>query len=185
MAKLALLPTVDQLNSKNSGEVVGKRQGVLIHFDDSTNDKWAVAWFRDPRCKVSYNRLYLDNGDIVSVCAMTRRAWHAGVCLTKDANSAYYGLSAATDARTPVAPLQFGAMMEDAARLFRHHGWGPSDVETRLVGHDEQAIFSSANTRNQALWGKLGRKIDPTGFDKAHPIIDMDMARRILAQMLS
>lgn len=183
MPKLDLLPTIEQQNSKNSSVVVGERQGVMFHFDDSSNDKWAIAWFKDPQCRVSYNRLYLDNGDIVSICAMTRRAWHAGACLTPNANSAYYGLSAATNAKTPVTMLQFGAMLEDAARLFRFHEWGPDEVE-RLVGHDEQAIYTSSNTKNRALWGKLGRKIDPTGFNPAKPIIDMDQARRILGAML-
>lgn len=184
VSNLELLPTVQQLNSKNSSELATPREGVMLHFDDSSSDEWAVKWFRDPACKVSYNRLYLDNGDIVSICAMTRRAWHAGACLTPNANSAYYGLSAATNATTPVTMLQLGGMLEDAARLFRFHGWPAADVATRLVGHDEQAIYTSANTKNRALWGKLGRKLDPTGLDPKHPIIDMAMARRVLSSML-
>jgi hypothetical protein len=26
------------------------RAGVMLHYDDSTRDDWAVEWFDDPRC---------------------------------------------------------------------------------------------------------------------------------------
>lgn len=171
--KLGLLPTVDQINSPHSGEVIVPRIGCMIHFDDSTEDRWAVAWFRDPACKVSYNRLYLDNGDVVSVCAMTRRAYHAGLCIGGNANSKYYGLSAATDPRHPVTDKQFESMVEDTVRLFRYHGWTSADAATRIVGHDERAIYGPENTKIKSLWGKTGRKIDPTGFDKTKPVLNM------------
>lgn len=184
MAELVLLPTVDQVNSPHSATVVGKRGGVMFHFDDSTEDRWALAWFRDPTCKVSYNRLYLDNGDVASICAMSRRAYHAGKCRTENANSRYYGLSAATDPKHPVTKKQFESMLEDTARLFRYEKWTVASIATRLVGHDEEAIFSPESTRNKALWGKLGRKIDPTGFDKAKPVLSMVKARTVLALLL-
>ncbi len=185
MPSLDMLPTVDQLNSPNSGVVTSPRIGVLLHFDDSSNDKWAVAWFRDPACKVSYNRLYLDSGDVVSICPMSRKAWHAGVCRQKDANSAFYGLSAATNAQTPVTQKQFESICYDTASLFRYHGWTASEVETRIVGHDAQAIYGPANTKRRELWGKGGRKIDPTGYDPARPILSVPKVRTIVALLLS
>jgi N-acetyl-anhydromuramyl-L-alanine amidase AmpD len=184
MPALELLPTIVQVNSPHSGDVIGKREGVMIHFDDSTEDKWAIAWFRDPACKVSYNRLYLDNGDVASICSMTRRAYHAGLCLGGNANSRYYGLSAATDARHPVTQKQFESMVKDATLLFRYHGWRKEDVTSRIVGHDEKAIFGPENTSNKKLWGKLGRKIDPTGLDKTHPIINIQGFRAAVALSL-
>ena len=36
MPTLDLLPTVDQVNSLNSGKVIAPREGVMCHFDDST-----------------------------------------------------------------------------------------------------------------------------------------------------
>ncbi len=175
--KLDLLPTVDQVNSPNAGKIIVPREGLMAHFDDSTEDKWAVAWFRDPACKVSYNRLYLDNGDVVSICSMMKRAYHAGLCLGGNANSRYYGLSAATDPKHKVTDKQFESMVEDAVRIFRAHKWKPSEVTTRIVGHDEKAIYGPENTNIKSLWGKLGRKIDPTGLDKKKPVLDMERFR--------
>jgi hypothetical protein len=31
------------------------------------------------------------------------------------------------------------------------------------VGHDAQAIWTAAYTARRSLWGKTGRKVDPTG----------------------
>ena len=63
------------------------------------------------------------------------------------------------------------------------HGWTkPSDLSSRIVGHDEQAIWTPAYTRDAKLWGKLGRKVDPTGTrsDKK-PIIDVAAIRKRLS----
>lgn len=186
MTKLDLLSTVEQLDSPHSGEVVVPREGVMLHYDDSTEDEWAVKWFRDPTCTVSYNRLYLDNGAVVSICEMSRRAYHAGPCLGGNANSKYYGLSAATDPKHKVQPRQLESMIEDTARIFRGHGWKKADVEKRIVGHDEMAIYGPQHTTNKALWGKLGRKVDPTGIPSltAYPIISVPQFRILVAARL-
>lgn len=182
---LVLNPTVDQVNSPNQAAVVGEREGVMIHFDDSSQDGWAIAWFRDKRCKVSYNRLYLDDGDIVSIVPMHRRAYHAGLCKGGNANSRYYGLSAATNTKTPVTQQQFNSMVSDVVKIFNGHGWKKADVERRIVGHDEVAVYGPEHTKNRRLWGKLGRKIDPTGYDKTRPVINMDGFRAAVALNLA
>ena len=108
---------------------------------------------------------------------MTRRAYHAGLCKGGNANSKYYGLSAATDPKHRVTDKQFESMVQDTVRIFRYHKWKAADVTTRIVGHDERAIYGKENTSNKSLWGKLGRKIDPTGFDKTKPVLDMTKFR--------
>src|SRR4051812_23895778 len=99
-----LIKPAQVLNSPNQADLATDRGGIMLHFDDSSEDDWAVEWFTEPSCKVSYNRLYLDDGDVVEIAK--RRAYHAGDCLTKFANSVYYGLAAATNAKVPVTDKQ-------------------------------------------------------------------------------
>lgn len=162
------------------------RFGVMWHYDDSSSDEGSWRWFTDPACKVSYNRLYQDDADVVSVADDDWAAWHAGACLHPNANSSFYGLAASTNGQTPATKVQLGAMIEDTVRLFRKEGWSAHEVQRRLVGHDEQAIFTKQNTpRRPELWGKLGRKPDPTGKRRdGVKIIDMDSARIVVAMRL-
>lgn len=180
MTLLALAPAVRRLNSQQCGPVVGSRWGIMLHYDDSSTDKGAVSWFLDPRCKVSYNGLYLDNGDRVDVAPWDRAAWHAGVCLPGSwgtaANSAFYGLSAATNGETPVTVAQLDAIVRDCAAICRAHGWGAG----RIMGHDMLACFPQGHPKA----GQLGRKIDPTGPNKAKPILSVEMVRQLVAARL-
>lgn len=172
-----LRATSQQLHS----EQCGKRRvvdpgGIMLHFDDSSEDKWAVKWFTDPTCKVSYNRLYLDNGDVVQITpSMAEPAFHAGVCTTKNANSFFYGLSIATNTKIPVFSAQLEALTDDVVRIFRFHNWPAGDVVTRIRGHEEEACFAD---------GRLGRKIDPTGLNPAKPILDVKALREEVCQRL-
>ena len=151
--------------------------GVLIHFDDSSEDHWAVEWFSDPACKVSYNRLYLRDGTIVQITpSMSSCAWHAGVCLTKNANSYYYGLSAATNNKVPVDAKQLDNMIADTVSIFKFHGWTAADVHARIKGHEEEACFANR---------KLGRKIDPTGTHPEAPILSLPAFRQAVAERLA
>lgn len=153
-----------------------KRVGIMLHFDDSSEDKWAVAWFRDPACHVSYNRLYLDNGDVVEITpSIEHVAWHAGVCTVKNANSKFYGLSAATNTKVPVTQKQFDSIVNDCVALFQKNGWTKADVEKRIVGHEDLACFAS---------GKLGRKIDPTGLHHEKPILSTHDVREAVKSKL-
>lgn len=152
------------------------RRGVMLHFDDSSNDRSAVEWFTDPTCNVSYNRLYLDNGDPVQITpTMDHAAWHAGVCLTRNANHVFYGLSVATNTRTPATAAQLEAIAHDCAALFQLHRWAAADVETRIRGHEDEACFANR---------KLGRKIDPTGLHAAQPILSKAAVRQRVRELL-
>src|SRR5690349_935063 len=73
------------------------RRGIMLHYDDSSRDDWAVEWFEDPRCTNGYTWLVLDDGHIVELADPDKRTPHAGPCLTSCANSAYYGIAAATN----------------------------------------------------------------------------------------
>jgi hypothetical protein len=165
----------------------------MLHYDDSTRDDWAVAWFDDPRCTNGYTWLVLDDGRVVELADPALRTPHAGSCLQPNANSRFYGVSAATNGLVLATPAQFAAIVATCAALFRFHGWKPEEVTTRVQGHDAQATWTPTYTRAvglsdakaRALWGRLGRKVDPTGVRKdARPIIDVNQMRAAVAAAL-
>lgn len=183
----ALRPTIKRLvSSRCDRELTQARVGIMLHFDGSSSDSGAVEWFSDPACNVSYNRLYLDNGDVVQITPnMNHRAWHAGVCrktaTVRDANSAFYGLAAATNEKVPVTDAQFNAIVDDCVALMQQHGWTAADVDTRIVGHDEWAVYKKGHPKA----GKLGRKMDPTGLHKKAPILSTQKVRDAVRKRLT
>jgi N-acetyl-anhydromuramyl-L-alanine amidase AmpD len=162
------------------------REGVMLHYDDSSRDDWAVAWFSDPQCTNGYTWLVLDDGRVVELADPALRTPHAGACKTPNANSHFYGVSAATNGVTLATPAQVQSIIRICAALFRHHDWPRDEVEHRIVGHDAQAIWTPENTgaagidesQGKALWGQTGRKTDPTGRrSDRRPIIDIPSVR--------
>jgi hypothetical protein len=169
------------------------RAGVMLHYDDSTRDDWAVAWFDDPRCTNGYTWLVLDDGSVVELADPALRTPHAGPCLEPNANSRFYGVSAATNGLVPATMAQLAAIAVTCIALFRLHGWKAEDVVQRIQGHDAQAVWTPAYTRAAGLsdetggarWWKLGRKVDPTGVRKDRcPIIDVNQVRAAVAAAL-
>lgn len=150
---------------------------IVLHYDASVSDESAVQWLlHDPRCKVSYNWIVLDNGNIVEVAPSDARAWHAGVCksddsrlIYRDANSAGYGIAIAAtvgDVATRDAKRSVAALCH---YLFREHGW-PLDEVWRIVSHRAHA------------WPRT-RKNDPEGPDLAHPVMNTNEIRGMVAAM--
>jgi N-acetyl-anhydromuramyl-L-alanine amidase AmpD len=161
------------------------RAGVMLHYDDSSRDDWALAWFSDPRCTNGYTWLVLDDGSVIELADPALRTPHAGPCLTPNANSAFYGVAATTNGLVPATPAQLEAMIAVCAALFRFHEWPATSVRKRIVGHDRQAIWTARHTTDVRLWGRLGRKVDPTGRRAdARPILDVDVVRRAVAVRL-
>ena len=146
--------------------LVAPRGGIMLHYDDSSRDDWAVAWFSDPRCTNGYTWLVLDDGRVVELADPGMRTPHAGPCLTRNANSVYYGIAAATNGEVLATEAQLSSIALLSAAIMRHHGWAfESEAErlARVVGHDAQAIWTAAYTTRRELWGRTGRKVDPTG----------------------
>jgi len=146
--------------------LVAPRGGIMLHYDDSSRDDWAVAWFSDPRCTNGYTWLVLDDGRVIELADPGMRTPHAGPCLTRNANSVYYGIAAATNAEVPATEAQLSSIVALGAEIVRHHGWAfesDADRAARVVGHDAQAIWTAAYTTRRELWGRTGRKVDPTG----------------------
>ena len=150
------------------------RAGVMLHFDDSASDAASRAWFRDPRCHVSYNWLVLDDGRIVEIAPPTARAWHAGVCRPskgaiayKDANSAFYGVAAAAKVGDRATEPQLQTITRIVVGCFRDHGWSLTDHH-RIVTHRAEA------------WPR-GRRTDPEGPPgPTHPLyMREDIIRRM------
>src|SRR5438105_4113958 len=99
------------------------RAGLMVHYDDSSRDDWAVEWFHDPRCTNGYTWLVLDDGRVVELADPSKRTPHAGPCVTGKANSAYYGISAATNALVPATEQQLASIVKICAAVIRHHQW--------------------------------------------------------------
>lgn len=175
---IQLLDPVRTLASPNCwpARPVGARRGIMLHFDDSSSDASGEEWFHDPKCHVSYNRLFLDDGSVVQITpSIESAAWHAGVCTVPNANRAYYGLAAATDTKTPVTTKQFESIAHDCAVLFDLNKWPTSLITTKIVGHEDLACFAN---------GKLGRKIDPTGLHPDAPILSTMLVRHRVLELL-
>lgn len=34
--------------------LAASRGGIMLHYDDSSRDDWALEWFNDPRCTNGY-----------------------------------------------------------------------------------------------------------------------------------
>ena len=181
------LPDVEHRHSNvNQMPLDAPRMGVMLHYDDSTRDDWSVAWFSDPRCTNGYTWLVLRDGRVIELADPAMRTPHAGPCLTYNPNSRYYGIAAATDGVHRATALQVETIIRCVVALFRFHGWKAVTVERRIVGHDAQAVWTSAYTGNRALWGRLGRKIDPTGTRKdGVPIIDVGYVRAEVARRIA
>ena len=161
------------------------RLGLMLHYDDSSRDDWAVEWFHDRRCTNGYTWLVLDDGRVVELADPAMRTPHAGACLTPMANSAYYGVAAATNGLVLATDAQIESIVRICNAVFRHHQWDIASLETRIVGHDAQAVWTAAYTPHRELWGTLGRKVDPTGQRRdGRTIIDVAAIRRRVADAL-
>jgi N-acetyl-anhydromuramyl-L-alanine amidase AmpD len=155
------------------------RAGIMLHYDDSSRDDWAVAWFSDPRCTNGYTWLVLDDGRVVELADPAQRTPHAGACRTPLANSHYYGIAAATNGQVVATELQLASIVRLCAALVRHHGWAPNALNDRIVGHDAEAVWTKVSTDRRELWGRTGRKVDPTGQrPDGRKIIDVVTVRR-------
>ena len=161
------------------------RYGLMLHYDDSARDDWAVQWFSSPNCAYFYTWLVLEDGHVVDLADPGFRTLHAGPRLKPNANSVHYGIAAATNGTTPASAAQLRSIIERIVALFAFHHWSADSVNDRIVGHDTQAIWTATYSKNPALWGKLGRNVDPTGTraDRV-PIIDIDAVRRGVAARL-
>jgi N-acetyl-anhydromuramyl-L-alanine amidase AmpD len=154
-----------------------KRVGVMLHYDASASDPGAVSWLtKDPRCKVSYNWLVLDDGKVVTVAPRTARAWHAGVCRPsseapkyKDANSAFYGIAVAATAGDTVTEAQENAVIDLVDGLFAEHRWSRTLGLHRIVGH------------NTECWPR-GRKSDPEGPNPSKPVLSVEAVREAIRE---
>jgi len=167
--------------------LVAPRAGVMLHYDDSSRDEWALEWFSNPQCRNGYTWLVMDSGRVVELANPLKRTPHAGPCRTANANSAFYGIAAATNGLVPATTAQVESIVRLVVLLARLHRW----AEPMIVGHDAEAIWTPATTRaagiadhrGQKLWGNGGRKVDPTGVRAdGVPVVDVaDVRKRVAA----
>lgn len=131
--------------ANNWGALRERRVGVCLHYDGSATDAGAVQWLtKDPRCKVSYNRLVTDDGQDVKVAPDDARAWHAGTCRPssafryKDANSALYGLAFAAKGGDALTHAQVKTAMRIVRGWFAAEEW-PLSEAWRITDHEREA----------------------------------------------
>lgn len=189
------------LASKNYASQVpySARHGIMCHFDASRTDQGAINWFDDPEFVLSYNRAYTDNGRRIRLTpTIEHRAYHAGKCRSDslvhdNANSSFYGLCVTAGDGQIATTEQFTALCVDAAVIVRYHqlrgdpSWGIDNLDYIITGHEDWAIHSASSTANKALWGKLGRKHDPTGENPKKglpPVLDKKAVRGTVAAYL-
>jgi N-acetyl-anhydromuramyl-L-alanine amidase AmpD len=159
----------------------------MLHYDASSSDAGAVQWLRhDPRAKVSYNWLVLDSGNIIEIAPHDKRAWHAGCCRSddarlkyQDANSAFYGISLAATVGDVATREAKRSIADLCITLFGNEGWAFTEV-WRIVSHRTQAVYCSGHAKA----GRRGRKNDPEGPDLAHPVLNTNEIRGMLAARL-
>jgi hypothetical protein len=194
-----LLPVDIQIKlaSRNYAGVVdySDRVGVMWHFDASRTDQGALNWFDDPAFLLSYNRAYTDNGRRIGLTPrIEQRAYHAGTS-REDArvhggNTAFYGLCVTAGDGQVATDLQFAAICVDTAVIAKYHqlrgddGWETSNIGYWLTGHENWAIYGPKDTARKDLWGKLGRKHDPTGSDPANPVLSLAGGRKVVTAYL-
>lgn len=172
-----------EIKAKSWNDILREtRIGVMLHYDASATDKSSVEWLASAAIKVSYNWIVLDSGNIIPIAPETARAWHAGVCRSpdprlvyRDANSAFYGVSIAAttgDIATVEAKRSVAALCRT---YFFQHGWPLSEV-WRIVSHRIHAWPWPTATKD-------GRKNDPEGPDLAHPVLNTNEIRGMVAAM--
>ena len=159
---------------KTWGKITEPRIGVGLHYDASTTDQSAIAWFTDPRCHVSYNFIVMDSGNIIPIAPLGERAWHMGVCKSsdrrlvyRDANSAFYGISIAATAGEVATVEAKRSVVALCLSLFGDHAWPITEV-WRIVSHRQHA------------WPR-GRKNDPEGPNLARPVMNTNEIRGMVA----
>jgi N-acetyl-anhydromuramyl-L-alanine amidase AmpD len=181
MPMAPVLPAVEQRLRADLGRPLHsgvRRLGVMLHYDASVSDAGALAWLTDPRCRVGYNYLVLDNARIVELIPADRRAPHAGRTRSSDpvrlpypddcANSAFYGVAIAAGGRAGdrATAAQVSACAALCRALFAHEGWPVTDT-WRITSHHLEA------------WPR-GRKVDIVGPDPATPVMQLDDVRGLL-----
>jgi N-acetyl-anhydromuramyl-L-alanine amidase AmpD len=199
---LVACDVVINLAAKNYNAPVpySSRVGIMLHFDASRTDQGAINWFDDSEFLLSYNRAYTDNGRRIRLTpAIENRAYHAGKCRSDSrvhdaANSAFYGLAITAGDGQVATTEQFTAICVDAAVIARYHqlrgdpGWELANIDYWITGHEDWAIFNSKdNPSSPKLWGKLGRKHDPTGENPKKglpPVLDKAAVRTTVAAYL-
>src|ERR1041385_5454420 len=157
---MTLIPGIPVSDRRHSNvlqsPLPGPRAGRMVHYGDSSRDDWAVEWFHDARCTNGYTWLVLDDGRVVELADPAFRTPHAGPCLTRNANSAFYGVAAATNGLVPATKAQMAVITAICVAVMKWHHWlaGATDdaIDHRIVGHDEQAIWTPAYTHERALW---------------------------------
>lgn len=161
------------------GPLRENRQGVMLHYDESSSDAGGLQWFFDPANfagdnPVSYDFWINDKGEIYRLVPQGKCAWHAGKCRPaagysyRHANSAFVGVAIAAKHTDKVTPAQLTSVVALCTLLGTNNGW-PLENSKWITGHNVQA------------WPR-GRKDDPEGPNpKKHVTLSVEEVRRLVS----
>lgn len=162
-----------------------ERVGICLHYDASATDESSIQWLASAGVKVSYNFVVADSGNTIPFAPELARAWHAGVCRSsdprlpyKDANSALYGISISATAGDVATLAQKRSVAALCRTLFLKHGWPITEV-WRIVSHRTESWPRGVHPNGEPWW----RKNDPEGPDLAHPVMNTNEIRGMVAAM--
>ena len=192
---------VGRLRPELGRPVLGRapRAGGLARGGARVTDPGALGWLLSIKCKLGYNFLIWDDGQIFEIIPRTMRAPHAGTTRTSDparlpyppglANSAFYGVAFAAggkkgDRVTPAAIASFGDL---ARELYGGERW-PISEAWRITSHHLEACYPVLDDKGRPhpRAGQRGRKADIVGYDflanpgHAQPVATLEELRQAL-----
>lgn len=137
--------------------------------------------------RIKHAWLVLQNGQVVGLSDPALRTSVAGARVTRNASSEISTIFASTNGTVAPTVAPLGSIVACCRALFAYHRWFVTDVEQRIVGQDEQAIRTQANTKDAALPANRGQRVDPTGqrHDRRAIIGIAGVRRRVARERLN
>lgn len=141
----------------------------MLHYDASVTDTGALSWLLDSRCKLGYNFLVWDDGQVFEIIPRDMRAPHAGFTRTSDTEKFPYPKDQGNSAFVAVAIAAGGRRNDTATRaqvqsvallsneIFEELKWSKSET-WRFTTHKAEA------------WPR-GRKTDSPGPNIDRPVM--------------
>ncbi|MEL6644761.1 MAG: N-acetylmuramoyl-L-alanine amidase [Pseudomonadota bacterium] len=140
---------------------------VVLHYTAMDSAEAAIERLCDPVAEVSAHYLIAEDGELCTLVAEKKRAWHAGAGAwqgCRDVNSASIGIELANDGASPFAEVQMAALERLLDDILVRYGLGPEAV----IGHSDMAPARKGDPGRRFDWRRLakaGRSVWPRGAE--------------------
>ena len=135
-------------------------QMIVLHYTGMADAAAALARLIDPEAKVSSHYLVAEDGEIVSLVAEDKRAWHAGQSYWRgieDVNSASIGIELVNPGHDlgyrPFPEAQMEALVVLMGEIVARHGI----TRGNIVGHSDVAPERKLDPGELFDWERLAR----------------------------